>query len=213
LSFVALVIFGALANSLLARDAIPQFDLELASALRETATPARDGLWRAMSALGTFRVMLIPGLTMAVLLAARRWWLPLTGLLAAGSGAALLEVTMGHFMRHPHGNAVAAAAPVMVAPSGQALGALVFYGMIGYFLVLITHRRGVAPLVVTATLLLVATICFGRLYLGTRYFSDVVSGLAAGGVWLCFCITGLEVARRRMERERQHDRAGNSDRR
>jgi len=51
--------------------------------------------------------------------------------------------------------------------------------------------------------LLVLAICFGRLYLGTRYFSDIVSGLAAGGVWLAACITGLEVARRRSERERR----------
>lgn len=212
LSFVSMVIFAALANSLLAHEAIPQFDVELAAALRETATPARDAFWGAFSALGTFRVMLLPGVATALVLVLRRLWLPLGGLLAAGAGAALLEVSIRHFMLHPHGGD-GPGASLMVAPSGQALGAFVFYGMIGYFMVLITHRRGVAPLVVGASLLLVASICFGRLYLGTRYFSDVVSGLAAGGVWLCFCITGLEVARRRMERERVHERADRSDRR
>jgi membrane-associated phospholipid phosphatase len=54
---------------------------------------------------------------------------------------------------------------------------------------------------VVAIAILVLAISFGRLYLGTRYFSDVVSGLAAGGVWLAACITGLEVARRRSARE------------
>jgi undecaprenyl-diphosphatase len=213
LSFVSLVIFGALANSLLARDAVPQFDLELASALRETATPSRDAFWGAVSMLGTFRIMLVPGLLMAAWLGMRRLWLPLGGLLAAGAGAALLEVGVRHFMLHPHGSASAAGESMLSAPSGQALGAFVFYGMLGYFLVLLVHRRGIAPLVVAASLLLVASICFGRLYLGTRYFSDVVSGLAAGGVWLCFCITGLEVARRRLERERQHARIHETDRR
>ncbi|MDB4887274.1 MAG: rane-associated phospholipid phosphatase [Gemmatimonadetes bacterium] len=213
LSFVSLVIFGALANSLLAREAVPQFDLELASALRETATPSRDAFWGVLSMLGTFRVMLVPGVTMAIWLGMRRLWLPLGGLLAAGTGAALLEVAVRRFMLHPHAGSLAAVGPVLVAPSGQALGALVFYGMLGYFLVLLLHRRGAAPLVVAASLLLVAAICFGRLYLGTRYFSDVVSGLAAGGVWLCFCITGLEVARRRMERDRQHARIHETDRR
>jgi undecaprenyl-diphosphatase len=56
----------------------------------------------------------------------------------------------------------------------------------------------------------VVAICFGRLYLGTRYFSDIVSGLAAGGVWLSACITGLEVARRRADRDAREgsDRRG-----
>jgi undecaprenyl-diphosphatase len=73
--------------------------------------------------------------------------------------------------------------------------------MLGYFVVLLVPSRRAAGLVVAATLALVVAICFGRLYLGTRYFSDIVSGLAAGGVWLSACITGLEVARRRTERE------------
>ena len=62
-------------------------------------------------------------------------------------------------------------------------------------------------------LFLVGAICFGRLYLGTRYFSDIVSGLSAGGVWLSASITGLEVARRRTERERVSVRPFSEDRR
>lgn len=203
MSFVSLVIFGAVMNGLLARDAIPRFDLELAEALRETATPARDAFWGAMSRLGTFRVMLVPGAAMALLLAVRREWLPLVGLLAAGAGAALLELAMHHFMLHAHGGS--GGGLELVAPSGQALGAFVFYGILAYFVVLLIRSHRVAPLVVAASLALVAAICFGRLYLGTRYFSDVVGGLAAGGVWLSTCVTGLEVARRRMERERGTD--------
>jgi membrane-associated phospholipid phosphatase len=207
LSFVSLVIFGAVAKTLLARDAIPQFDVELAAALRETATPAADAVWTAVSRLGTFTVMLVPGVALAMLLAIRRWWLLLGGLLAAGVGATLLEVGVRHFMVHPD------TLGDFSAPSGQALGAMVFYGMLGYFVVLLTRNRRLAPFVVAACLLLVASICFGRLYLGTRYFSDVVGGLAAGGVWLCACITGLEVARRRATRERTTDRDTGPDRR
>ena len=73
--------------------------------------------------------------------------------------------------------------------------------MLGYFIVLVAPSRRAAIAVVAAALVLVRAICFGRLYLGTRYFSDIVSGLAAGGVWLSACITGLEVARRRSDRD------------
>ena len=216
LSFVSLVIFGAVANTLLARNALPQFDRQLAAALRETATPAGDALWGMLSALGTVRVMAVPGVVLALLLAVRRRWVEFWGLLGAGAGAGLLELAVHHFMVHQHAPAAPGSLADYSAPSGQALGSFVFYGMLCYFVIVWTRSRRTAPYLVGACLLLVAAICFGRLYLGTRYFSDIVSGLSAGGVWLCTCLTGLEVARRRAERERQFPRAdddGAGDRR
>jgi membrane protein DedA with SNARE-associated domain/membrane-associated phospholipid phosphatase len=201
LSFVALVIFSALMNVLLANDAVPQFDLELAAALRDTATPGADAAWRFVSQLGRFPAMLVPGLLFGMLLVRRRGWMPLVGWTAAIAGALLLDSVVKHYFVHPHTIVSAARAVEMGTPSGQALGALVGYGMLGYFVVLLVPSRRAAGLVVACTLALVVAICFGRIYLGTRYFSDIVSGLAAGGVWLSACITGLEVARRRAERD------------
>jgi undecaprenyl-diphosphatase len=136
-----------------------------------------------------------------VLLVRRRGWMPLIGWMAAIAGALLLDSVVKHFFVHTHAVASATRAAELGTPSGQALGALVGYGMIGYFVVLLVPSRRAAGLVVAGTLGLVLAICFGRLYLGTRYFSDIVSGLAAGGVWLSACITGLEVARRRADRD------------
>ena len=201
LSFVALVMFSALMNALLANDAVPQFDLALAAALRDSATPGADALWRAVSQLGRFPLLLLPGLVFGALLVRQRGWMPLIGWTAAIAGALLLDAVVKHYFAHPRVVATAVGVAEMGTPSGQALGALVGYGMLGYFVVLLVPSRRAAGLVVAATLALVVAICFGRLYLGTRYFSDIVSGLAAGGVWLSACITGLEVARRRAERE------------
>jgi membrane protein DedA with SNARE-associated domain len=197
LSFVALVIFSAIMTTLLSQDAIPEFDLFLAAALRETATPAADAFWRGVSAMGLWRVMLVPGLALSMAMLVQRGWLPLLGMTAAVGGALLLDLGVKHYFMHPHSVALGSATVVMGTPSGQALGTIVGYGMVGYFAILLlrSHRAGIV--VVSATLALVLAISFGRLYLGERYFSDVVSGLAAGGVWLAACITGLEVARRR----------------
>jgi undecaprenyl-diphosphatase len=205
LSFVALVIFSAIVNALLANDAVPQFDLALASALRATATPAADAWWRNVRSLGRFPEMLVPGLVLGLLLVRRRGWLPLVGWTAAIAGALLLDAVVKHYFVHVHAMTAGGVAE-MGTPSGQALGALVGYGMLGYFIVLVTPSRRSAGFVVTAMLTLVIAICFGRIYLGERYFSDIVSGLAAGGVWLSTCITGLEVARRRAERDTREGR-------
>ena len=182
-------------------DAVPQFDLALASALRSVATPGADAFWRAVSQLGQVPVMLVPGLVLGILLVRRRGWLPLIGWVAAIAGALLLDAVVKHYFVHMHAAASATGGAELSTPSGQALGALVGYGMLGYFIVLVAPSRRAAIAVVAAALVLVLAICFGRLYLGTRYFSDIVSGLAAGGVWLSACITGLEVARRRSDRD------------
>jgi undecaprenyl-diphosphatase len=141
--------------------------------------------------------MVVPGLALGLMLVRRRGWLPLLGWLGAIIGSVLLDVIVKHFLSREHMMAG------LGAPSGQALEALVGYGMVGYFIALASPGRRATAAAVAALTLLVLAICFGRLYLGTRYFSDIVSGLAAGGVWLAACITGLEVARRRSERERR----------
>jgi undecaprenyl-diphosphatase len=206
LSFVALVIFAAITRALLVRETVPQFDLALASALRETATPAADAFWTAVSRLGRLPIMVVPGLAIGLMLVRRRGWLPLAGWLGAIIGSVVLDAIVKHFLTHEFVTAG------LGAPSGQALEALVGYGMLGYFVALATPGRRTTMTAVLAITVLVLAICFGRLYLATRYFSDVVSGLAAGGVWLAACITGLEVARRRSGREGRGglDRRGES---
>lgn len=205
LSFVALVVFGAITDALLTHDAVPQFDLALAAALRETATPAADAFWTAISRLGTLPIMIIPGLALSLLLVGRHDWLPVIGWVASIAGGGLLDSAVKHFLRHPHAATTLSRSAEMGTPSGQALVALVGYGVIAYFVVLLLPGRRAAVLAVAGTLIFVLAICFGRLYLGERYFSDVVSGLAAGGVWLSACLTGLEVARRRAARDRRID--------
>ena len=199
LSFAALVIFSAIMKALLTQEAIPEFDLFLAAALRETASPSRDAFWRGIASMGLWRVMIVPAIALAMVLLVKRGWLPVVGLVAAIIGSLVLDLAVKHYFAYSHGG-VSSGAVVLGTPSGQALATVVGYGMVAYFVILLvpSHRVGVTA--VSAALVLVVAICFGRLYLGDRYFSDVVSGLAAGVVWLSACITGLEVARRRDER-------------
>jgi undecaprenyl-diphosphatase len=210
LSFVTLVIFGATMNALLSRDAVPLFDLQLAAALRETATPSGVRLWQLVSALVAGPVLVVPAVLIAALLAVRRRWLLFIGGVASAAGAVALDFLVKQFFLHA--GALRAGAE-LGAPSTQALTVMVGYGMIAYVLVLYAPKRRLAGLAVCVATALVLANCFGRLYLGTRFFSEIVSGVAAGSVWLCACITGLEVARRRGARDRLTPRAPESDRR
>ncbi len=74
---------------------------------------------------------------------------------------------------------------------------LTAYGMLAYFAVLGLRTRRASTAAIFGTVLLVLLIGFSRMYLGVHYFSDVVAGYTAGGVWLSTLITGTETIRRR----------------
>ena len=76
-------------------------------------------------------------------------------------------------------------------PSGHAMVALCFYGMIVYL-----AGRSIASrcqrfgLYFLAAILVIA-IGISRIYLGVHYPSDVLGGYVAGAMWLSFCIAAL----------------------
>ena len=72
----------------------------------------------------------------------------------------------------------------------------VAYGMLAYLAVLALKTWEARVAAVCRAALLVVLIGFSRMYLGVHYFSDVIAGYAAGGVWLSALITGAETIRR-----------------
>ena len=82
-------------------------------------------------------------------------------------------------------------------PSGHAMIATAFYGMLGYIMWShLLHGSKPAWYVLLLTFCLVIAIGVSRVYLGVHYPSDVVAGFAAGGVCLLACVLTLRALRR-----------------
>lgn len=78
-------------------------------------------------------------------------------------------------------------------PSGHAMVATAFYGVIGYLLWINLRNYSEASwYVVLFTFVLILAIGISRIYLGVHFASDVIAGYAAGGVWAIACIIGLK---------------------
>jgi undecaprenyl-diphosphatase len=81
-------------------------------------------------------------------------------------------------------------------PSGHAMSSAVVFITVAYLAARLqkTHKARLATLVVAG--LIVASICFSRMYLGVHYPSDVVAGVVIGLAWAAFCMATLEAVQR-----------------
>ena len=81
-------------------------------------------------------------------------------------------------------------------PSGHAMSAAIVYGTVAYLAARLHKRIWARWLVMTAALIIIALICFSRMYLGVHYPSDVFAGVAIGLAWAGFCMATLEAIQR-----------------
>lgn len=195
-------LFGGLAEDYLTRDPIVRFDQAVADALHAAATPFATKVFLGITALDSAEATVPIGLIVTGLLAWRRRWLYASGWLVALVGIVALNLLLKQIFERPRPIFVD---PIIVEtsysfPSGHAMDSLVAYGMLAYFALLFIKPWRARMGILFGAALLVILIGFSRLYLGVHYFSDVIAGFAAGGVWLSACITGLETLRNRKQK-------------
>jgi membrane protein DedA with SNARE-associated domain/membrane-associated phospholipid phosphatase len=191
-------LFGGVVEDLITGDPLVRFDRALDDYLHSHATPHLTTFFLVVTAFGSTVAMVLLGVVVAALLAWRRLWTLLWTWIAAVAGSALLNwLLKGLFQRpRPH-----FAHPLVVEtsysfPSGHAMESFVVYGMLAYLAVLWLRSWEARMAAVCGAALVVVLIGFSRMYLGVHYFSDIVAGYAAGGVWLSALMTGAETIRR-----------------
>ncbi len=190
-------LFGGLAEDILTNDPLVRYDHAIADYLHSVATPPLTTFFLVITAFGSIGAITLLGFLVAAFFAWRRRWLSLATWLSAVGGSAILNQLLKGLFARPrpffeHPLLIEASS----FPSGHAMESFVVYGMLAYFVVLTLESWRARTAVVFASTLLVLLIGLSRMYLGVHYFSDVVAGYAAGGVWLSALITGAETIRR-----------------
>ena len=77
-------------------------------------------------------------------------------------------------------------------PSGHALGAFIFYGVLAYLLGTLLKKHWQHIFIIISTILLIGLIGASRLYLGVHWLSDVIAGWIMGGTLLIVFIVFFE---------------------
>ncbi len=191
-------LFGGLAEDLLTSDPLVRFDQAVANTLHDLATPGLTTFFLVVTALGSVETIALLGLLVAAFFVWRRRWVDLGAWVTAVAGAAALNQLLKEIFARPRPYFEQ---PLVMEssysfPSGHSMDSLVVYGMLAYFAVLALRTWRARTAIAFGAALLVLLIGFSRMYLGVHYFSDVVAGFAAGGVWLSALITGTETVRR-----------------
>jgi membrane-associated phospholipid phosphatase len=203
LSLVSLWIFWSIAEDVYANDPIVQFDLAMANELHAQATSTSTLIYFLISYVGGQGSSIV-GIIIAIVFIVRRQWSNLTFWVVTLTGGAILNSALKNVVARPRPTF---ADPFFVEmtysfPSGHSMISLITFGMLAYFLWLAIPNRYARILISFVTTLLIVLVGISRMALGVHYFSDVIAGFAAGGIWLGVCIFVHELFRRRQAQVR-----------
>ena len=198
ITLAAMLGFAGLADQVVDREVLTEFDQQLAISLHHNGTVDQIEMFKVITHFGDYRTLACVGLGVSLILLFSRRWLLLIGWVMALTGSGLLNVMLKDFFQRgrPVFDNPWLTAPGWSFPSGHAMGSLVAYGMLAYMLI-VAWRLQFPRTIVSLIVGLVLAIGFSRIYLGVHFFSDVIAGYAAATMWLAICISGCEIARRR----------------
>jgi membrane protein DedA with SNARE-associated domain/membrane-associated phospholipid phosphatase len=208
LSVAGLWLFSGITEDIIHHDPLTRFDLAMLTWIRARSTPAGDRLFQVVAYVGSPVAMAAIAIFGTVVIAVRRDWIVLTGWFAAFAGSSTLVAILKNLIRRPRpfGASAFLSGDSLSFPSGHVLGSFVGYGMLAYVIgsFWASSRRTRTVLTLGAGLLVIL-IGVSRLYLGVHYFSDVIGGYAAGILWLCVCVSAVEVVKRKRSTEQIGD--------
>jgi membrane-associated phospholipid phosphatase len=188
--------FFALAEDVTSGEPIVQFDLAMVNAVHAHTSPTLIPIMLLISISGSQIPTLVTAILVSYFVWKRRGY-DLALLVLAVGGAELVNLSTKSFFHRvrPSFTDPITSAGGFSFPSGHAMGAMVFYGWLAYWL-WHDNPRTIPRVVVGAIFpVIVVLVGFSRIYLGVHYPSDVVGGYAAGLAWLALTISGMEVLR------------------
>jgi len=197
ISVLLLALFAKLSEDLFYNE-LGTFDRVVGEFIRGFATPSLTRLALIITNLGSAYIeiglMLIVGAFLLFRL--KHTWE--TVLLSISlSGAWLLNTILKALFHRARPDIVhLAEAGGYSFPSGHAMVAAAFYGVIGYLIWLnLKNHSKPSWYILVLTFALIIAIGISRIYLGVHFASDVIAGYSAGGVWAIACIVSLKEIR------------------
>ena len=184
LATVALFCFAWLSEEVLDRGSA-RFDSAVRGVVHEYASPPITAIFRFVTNLGDWPVVLAATLALIVFFLYRRELDHLGVLIVTMSGAGVLDGVLKLAFHRLRPDPFFGARPTTYSfPSGHALISFCFYGLIAGMINFRLDQRWQRALVWCGAGLLIGMIGLSRIYLGVHWPTDVMAGYAAAIIWM-----------------------------
>ena len=182
-----------------------KFDDSVRGFVHNLASPILTWLMQTASWIGSTTVLVVLGVGFTIWFAALNWKRGIGVFLMTMAGAGVLLNSLKFSFRRarpePYFDTVLPSSYSF--PSGHALFALCFFGILAWLIAARVKNRAAQVLVWAFAAWLIFLIGVSRIYLGVHYPSDVVAGYAAGFVWIFTVAFGDFWLKRRKDKNRE----------
>jgi undecaprenyl-diphosphatase len=182
------IAFAQIAEDYLTNDPLARWDVSFARWLAGERSTVGTDFFRALTFLGSPAVALAVSTVVCLLLYRRRRLVDAALLPLVLAGAELLNLVLKLSFHRPRPEVAFVHLDTYSFPSGHAMISTAAYGALAYVAWSRLQTRRAHVLLAAGTAVLLALICFSRLYLGVHYLSDVLAGAAGGVFWLSVAI-------------------------
>jgi membrane-associated phospholipid phosphatase len=185
---LAVAVLGALLLGWLTEEVMEAgprgYDLEFRNWLHQFASPGRTRAAFLFSLIGD-QVLIAALILCLIVFLLLRWRRAAGWMTVAMGGALVLDLAMKFGFHRPRPQPFFGTMPHTYSfPSGHALFALCFFGVLAGLLAGRIDSRALQAALWTAAVVLIGAIGLSRIYLGVHYPSDVVAGYLTAAVWV-----------------------------
>lgn len=195
ISFLFAILFAWFGQNIQFSSGLIHFDQRTYELLAILHHPWTDLFFAVITWLGSTQAMIILGaLALYILIINNRDFSALVLIFGMAGGELFAAFAKAVFAR-PRPTPLFPALEIVGAsfPSVHAFSALLFYGLIVYFLIDTTRNwRKARIFLLLCGSFIVLLIGFSRIYLGVHWISDVLAGFTLAALWLTFLITLCE---------------------
>lgn len=208
---VALIVFAVVAHEVVGENE-NGFDNAVFSYLHDhVVTPQLTPVMKGVTFLGS-STFLLPAYILLIVFylykGEKRRWLEV--LLIGGLGILLNYLMKLFYHRARPADPLIGPLKSFSFPSGHAMSAFIFYGLLIYFVWEAQVKRLYKTLGTVILVIIALTIGFSRMYLRVHFPSDVIAGFCLGLAWICFSILILEKMKNKAKKETGEKPGGNS---
>lgn len=179
----ALIFFGLLADLVLEGET-KNFDAVVLATIHQYASPNLTLLMSVVTRLGSTSFLMLLSVLLVFWGIKRQRAAVLFGITMLGAALLIWVLKLSFHRARPEPYFEIMPPKSYSFPSGHALGAFCFYGVLAALVADRVKSRQIRLIIWAAAILMIALIGVSRLYLGVHYPSDVLAGYAAGFVWV-----------------------------